>query len=424
METKCCLCDYLGQTETDLERHIHANHKIFAESTDTDKTKIVETQQINKSTNQQITKQQIQLQKRKQEIETANVHKKIKLECAHCLKPYSNLKCLRTHTENKHLAEKNSLTICNRVLEVEIKQKETSNKFDTIVLTQNENTEKLSQDIDTIKLKEIENTANITTIMKELEYLKNKVVQLEDVNTKMNSMIQNEATINQNIKTINQDLNSFKINVSNDLTYFHKIEIAKIEQKQAQVIDNAKKNMLRLGGLSVFSNENKTLSAKEKIILNIQKNIQQITPHFKFKIINVRQLKKKNIHDVSFSECTNVAKLFSELENYFKDKADQFVTKMILPATLVRFSILKSIGKCIENFDKTAQCKVEFDGFQQPLLVISTNKNKQDEEQKKYKFADAVLRFQTFYRQNNFEEAKYLCEKYQLKGNLHQFIVL
>jgi len=161
---------------------------------------------------------------------------------------------------------------------------------------------------------------------------------------------------------------------------------------------------------------------KEKTILNIQQSIQQIVPNYEFSITNVHPNKKKDIIDVSFSESTNVDNLFSELDKYCKTKPqNKFVSKILLPATQVRFSILETIGKCYQKVHKTKNWNVQFDKSRKLYLVIS----EKGEETKKFKFTDAIIAFGCYCQSNNFQEAKSLCSKYGLKGNnLLQFVVI
>jgi hypothetical protein len=218
--TVCRLCNYLGKSELDLEMHVDALHSnIFTSRT-------FATMETKDQKSQPITKTGLikNNQKRKQETEPVIIQKKRKIECAHCLKPYINLESLRTHTDKKHPEETNSLTVCNRLLKAEVGQNETNKKLETFETGQNQ-TNKI-----------------LKAVIKELDQLKN--IEFADMRRKMTEVIQS-------------------IDVS------QKIEIAKIETKQAQCIDKDKENILRMGGFkyrapqTCTSNENLTVKEKQ-----------------------------------------------------------------------------------------------------------------------------------------------------------------
>ena len=62
--------------------------------------------------------------------------------------------------------------------------------------------------------------------------------------------------------------------------------------------------------------------------------------------------RNKDVVDVWISECTDVSKVFSKLNDYCKSKKEMNVIRPTCTATRIRFNILETIGKKVQKKSK------------------------------------------------------------------------
>jgi len=149
-QNSCCLCNYLGSSESDLENHIDNHHqKIFRLSETQDKenrvnvTIKIENQEPEMETETEDQGHPVNLESisamelpinatSKPEIDLEPPLKKIKIKCCYCLKAYRNLECLRSHVTIKHKDEDVPQTFASRLNQVEVTQKHEAKKVEAI----------------------------------------------------------------------------------------------------------------------------------------------------------------------------------------------------------------------------------------------------------------------------------------------------
>jgi hypothetical protein len=310
----------------------------------------------------------IQVKKRLHDPEVKEA-KKPKLECPHCVKIYVNAKCLTSHVEKIHPqkqnSEENPQTLKSILAKFEDSQKYNKEKFDEI-----------------------------------------------------------ETQQRYSLAKINEAVTSSDKSLNNSI-FYNKIKACDIALKHAQSEDRKKENVIRAEGFN-FRNyqsekDTKNLTVQQVNIFNMEEIIQQIIPNCKFEIIKTLPNKKKDIIDVYFSKTTNINYIFAQLENYSKLNSNISVSKVVLPATKVRFSMLQTIGKAVIIQNKTQTFTVKYNQMKPCLLISEVDAETDEKTTKTYEFSDAVFTFNTLLPSCDFQNAINLCKKYGIKGNFFAF---
>ena len=163
---------------------------------------------------------------------------------------------------------------------------------------------------------------------------------------------------------------------------------------------------------------------EEKMVSKMQEIIDGIVFGVWNEVAKAKQLGKKDIIDVSFSEETDVGKLKIEVQKHCDENPEsgKYITQLILPETRIRVKILEIIGKKVCAGGKKTFV-VSFIDFA-PHLVI-TEKRYREMCETEIKFSDAVMGFQQMITKEDLTEVVKMCKKFNFKGtDLHQFIIL
>jgi hypothetical protein len=368
---QCCQCDYLGTSDSDLVIHEDEVHfQTSLPSNDNSKKYLITEATIvptNTAVHNQTNVRAKQVQKRQYEPEVKEV-KKPKLKCLHCVKIYVNAKWLESHIKTMHPQKQNS--------------EENSSILKSII----SKVEALDKKFDEMETKE-----------------RNSTARMDEVVTSLNTT-RSSAQFSEIMRTC-------------DIAF-----------KQAQSEDRKKENVIRAAGFNVKNyqseKDTKNLTVQQVNIFNMTEIIEQIIQNHDFEIIKAQSHKKKDIIDVHFSKTTNINSIFAQLESYSKSNGLVSVSKVVLPSTKVRFSMLETIGKAVIEEKKTKTFTVKYIQMKPCLLISEVDKETDEKMTKNYEFPDAVFTFCYLLDSCDFQNAIDLCRKYGIKGNdLLQFVV-
>ena len=228
---------------------------------------------------------------------------------------------------------------------------------------------------------------------------------------------QMKITINEQVKNNQQVANKFEEvdnkldRVNSELNFNTALRAARHAERNDYSKDKKKKYVIRITGFDCISQKRD----KKELMLTVKKKIKKILLKLKFSITRAEHYqpkRNKDVVDVWFSECTDVSKVFSKLNDYCKSKKEMNVIRPTCTATRIRFNILETIGKKVQKKSKNKKnWRVEYVKMK-PNLIIS----KKGGSVKHFRFTEAVNTFRDLVKSSDFQEAKELCGKFGFKG--------
>ena len=302
-------------------------------------------------------KQEAKNEKSKTQKDSTPNNEKTIMKCAICLTQYVNPKSLKSHTEKKHQKGQQAfLDIVNN-----------------LVLEQ----------VDNFKV---------------------------EVNNRLQGMDNNLIQARNNHQQFGEEMN-FTIGLRN-------AEHAE-EDGEVHVNDKKKEYVIRINGfgcISLILNK----QDKNELIQKVKTILKEILPNFTLSITRVEHYqpkRNKDVFDVWFSKFTDVALIFAELQKYCKSsEKHQNVIRPTSPATRVRFSMLETIGKKVQEKNKKKNWRVEYVDMKPCLFISKKSKaNKKPRSEKKFMFTQALIEFRDLIKPIDFQEAKELCTTFGIK---------
>lgn len=246
--------------------------------------------------------------------------------------------------------------------------------------------------------------------------------------------------------TLKNDFKNFKTDLKK-LLHFKKAELGLARDRD---IDRKKGRYLRFFGFKRNFFEQKSGETKQlkqivedqmeqfimfKIHSTLQFRIVKAIPKFLSTSVSVT---------IQFSEDTDVHNLFRQLmifidsdDNIDSDDENENkqyqVQELFSPGTLIRMSILSAIGKKITSEETGKNYKVYFKEDYKLYFSVKQNLTKKDTKDLEFdgeevrfndKFINAIERYGSKMKSEDYSDAKHLCKLHNIKGeDLHQFLV-